>query len=986
MNIKTVKYLTRINTLRLLRAVRKRVYQKVGELDATYVADNEPRALEDRDKAQFKHIRPGTRWSDVAYGSAWFHFTGTIPASARNKHVAFMISLGAEGCVVDNNGTPVQGLAVHYNALEFLHNPERGKQIVEFKKAAEGGEKVDFWVEGGNNKFLRSNLPPPKATFKRANIVIVRDDIKAFYYDISVLSMQLSSIDKDKFPDKHASLKRMFKKALYLCRPFTVESVAAARRAIKTESEQGVPSEYTVYATGHAHLDLAWLWPIRETKRKAGRTFANALRYIERYDDYIFGASQPQQFAWVEEKYPELFKQLQNAVENNKIELQGLMWVEPDMNVTSGESIIRQSLYGKRYWSQKFNKTTKICWLPDIFGFNGNLPQFIKKCGMEYFLTIKLSWNVYNKFPKRTFLWEGIDGSQVLAHMPPEDNYVSDATPMDLSYAVKNYPEKDKVKVFSMLYGIGDGGGGPGERHIETAIRDGYFTGVPKVIMAPASKLFEELEKLRSSLDVYKGELYLEKHQGTYTSQGRNKYFNNKIEKLIHNIEFLYALTNIPYPYKEMEVIWKEILLYQFHDIIPGSSIRRVYTESLARYETICDKLKEITDKALEALTRADGSLTCINPTSFRLKDIVNYKGIEYSVDVPPYGAGLLEEYVPTEKLVRAEGNVVETDKFVVTFAPSGEISSLFVKKYKEEYVGEFFNKLVVYNDKGKFYDAWDIDINYPSRVLSTFEPISSTIECSDARAIKETTYKYQQSTIIQKVIMTAGKSYIEFETTVDWQETHKMLRAEFKPAVFDDSVTCDIQMGNIKRSTRNETSHEKAQFEICAHKWVDVGDGDKGLSVFSECKYGWRIKNGLMSLNLLRSTMHPGLDADKAIHTFRYAIYPHVHSVFDANTAKYAYQFNNKPIILENGITFESLLSTSEKNIVIETIKPSEDESGIIVRVYEDAGKVTRARLTYQKAYGRCYLTDMLENIISSVNIEQLIFTPYEIKTILIK
>lgn len=983
---KYVKYFANLKIQLALYSLKQRIYTKIGTLSAKYIADKEPISFENKDTLVLKQIVPGTIWSNKAYGCGLFHFEGVVPQSGQNKHIAFLISLGAEGSVLDSKtGTPIQGLATHYNFIDFVTSPARGKQYVEFKQKAEGLETLDFWVEGGNNRFFNETTPP-KAIFKRADIVIVNDDLKALYYDLLILAMQIGVTDKTRELTKYNSLRATLKKALFLAKPYTTESINAARRAVRNETNSGTPSEYTVYSTGHAHLDLAWLWPIRETQRKAGRTFANALRNIERYDEYIFGASQPQQFEWVEKKYPELFKQLTTQIARGRIELQGQMWVECDVNVTSGESIIRQCLYGSKYWEDKFETASKICWLPDCFGFNGNLPQFIRKCGMDYFLTIKLSWNVQNKFPKRTFIWEGIDGSQVLTHMPPEENYVSCATPMALDFAVDNYPEKEKVKVFSLLYGVGDGGGGPGERHIEAVIRESKYTGLPKVVCAPAIKVFEELEKVRDELEIYKGELYLERHQGTYTTQARNKSNNKKVETIIHNIEFLYALVGAKYPYEKMETIWKEVLLYQFHDIIPGSSISRVYDESLARYEIIYNELAEILNNLIGLIPSDDNSISCINATSYPFKGIIEYKGKYYKTDVDAYACAPLVEY-DGDKIISTMGrDLIESDKLVVKFAPTGEIVSLFNKKYNEEFVGEYLCRYAVYKDSSAKTDAWDIDIEYTKQQPLQFKLIESSVSESDVQVVRDNIYTFGNSTLNEKVIVTAGKSYVEVVLLIDWQETGKMLRADFRPAFFSDTVTCDIQMGNIKRSTKNETSHEKAQFEICAHKWIDVGNDSKGLSILSKSKYGWRVKEGLISLNLLRSTMYPGIHADKGKHVIRFAIYPHGKNVFSANTAKYAYQFSNPPIIVEKSLDTQSLVKSTEKNIVIETIKPAEDGSGIVVRVYEDSGKATRARLLCSKEYTKCYSTNMLEKDLTPVNIDQLVFTPYEIKTILIR
>ncbi|MBO5776172.1 MAG: alpha-mannosidase, partial [Clostridia bacterium] len=428
----------------------------------------------------------------------------------------------------------------------------------------------------------------------------VNEEAKSTYYDALALEYQIS-LDECKGVKKK-SARRALHKALAIA---AKGDYKGASEILKAEYQVGEENPFTIYATGHAHLDLAWLWPIRETKRKAARTFANQLRNMERYPDYVFGASQPQQFAWMEEMYPELFEELKAAVARGQLEVQGGMWVECDTNVTSGESLIRQNLYGKRYWKEKFGKDMRMCWLPDVFGFSGNLPQILKKCGMDYFLTIKLSWNEHNKFPHRAFVWEGIDDSDVVVHMPPDETYNSEGNAWSLMNAIRNFPEKDKVKNISMLYGIGDGGGGPGEGHIEMLRHESDMKELPKVKFAHTIDFFDKLNEQKDELVRHKGELYLEKHQGTYTSQSNNKMNNRKIEFALHNVEFLASVAakkGYVYPKEKIEKIWKEVLLYQFHDIIPGSSIHRVYEESVARYEVMLGELKEIREDILAFL------------------------------------------------------------------------------------------------------------------------------------------------------------------------------------------------------------------------------------------------------------------------------------------------------------------------------------------------------------------------------------------------
>lgn len=968
-----------------LHWIKKHSYIKIGSLSAEYMVDKEPIPFEERLTRPANPIAPGTVWSNESYGCSWFHFTGSVPEEGKGKHVALMVDIGGEGCVFDKEGNAVVGITdVHVieSLLESYHL-ERGKKLIEIARPAQGGEELDIWVEGGNNR--RPTDLCKKATFYQANVVVVRDDMAGFFYDYITLLMQRFLYKRA--DAKHKSIGKALNEAFKAVRSATSEAVEKARAILQAEYKNGEPLPYYAWATGHAHLDLAWLWPVRETKRKACRTFINQINNIEKFPDYVFGASQPQQFEWMEERHPDVFEKIKKAVEKGSIEVQGGMWVETDTNLTSGESLIRQNLYGKRYWKEKFGKDINFCWLPDVFGFSGNLPQILKKCGVDYFLTIKLSWNEHNKFPHKSFIWEGIDGSSVLVHMPPENNYNGFASPITNMIALDSYPEKDKVNVFSLLFGIGDGGGGPSTGHIEMMERQKEAAGLPQVKLGPAQNVFRDLEAFRDKLVTVKGELYLEKHQGTYTTQSNNKYLNRRIEFKLHNVEFLSEAARAagcPYPAEQLEKIWKEVLLYQFHDIIPGSSIARVYDESVRRYHEMLAELDALEKKALGYLNGSD-KLCAVNCTSFAQRELVNLEDGVYEAVVPAYGAA---ELVPYESKghMKATADTLESDCFTVRFDENGNISSLYSKVLDKEFNGVYLNKLHVYKDKKMHYDAWDIDWKYMNKRVSEFRLLDSSFKAADGFAVRENIYKYNKSSITQKVILTEGKPVVDFVTIIDWQETHRMLRADFRPSVFADEVTCEIQMGNLKRSTGDKSSVEKAQFEICAHKWVDVSDKGYGLSVLSEGKYGWRVKEGLISLNLLRSPMYPAPDADKGTHTIKYSLYPHAGDYNDAETVRYAYSLNNPLIISEKEVALPPFVTVDNKDIVVETVKRAEDGEGTVVRLYESAGRAGVAKLNVEGGYSQASETDMLENVIGPVNPGKLAFSPFEIKTLLLK
>ncbi|MDR3293785.1 MAG: hypothetical protein LBT20_06780 [Clostridiales bacterium] len=456
---------------REIKSLKEAVYTSVCPLNAEYIVSHEPTPFDAAKNATYRPIEKGGKWGGF-FDCGWFRFSAEIPYTASGKHLAAVIDVDGEGCVYDDGGAPVQGLT-SLTGLDFprpkggvgsiagLENhmqPIRAKKIVEISPYAEGGARVNLTVETSNNGWYGRNKG--FARLKRAELVIVNDEIKDFYYDWATAFLFYLATDN---PTRKKEIYTVLKAAAQAFLTGGESGLSEGKKLLKEGSDNNGMRRFTFFATGHAHLDLAWLWPIRETKRKAVRTYTAALKNIEKYPDYIFGSSQPQQYEWVKDAHPSVYANIKNAVESGRIEPQGGMWVEPDTNVPCGESLIRQVFYGKRFFADEFGKDVKVLWLPDVFGFSAQIPQIVKKTGMEYFLTIKLGWNEHNPFPLNSFLWEGLDGSRILAHIPPEGTYNSDAGPIAIDAAFKNNRDKDRTHVAHLPFGTGDGGGGPGE-------------------------------------------------------------------------------------------------------------------------------------------------------------------------------------------------------------------------------------------------------------------------------------------------------------------------------------------------------------------------------------------------------------------------------------------------------------------------------------------------------------------------------------------
>ncbi|MGN1194232.1 MAG: alpha-mannosidase, partial [Acutalibacteraceae bacterium] len=721
-----------------------------------------------------------------------------------------------------------------------------------------------------------------------------------------------------------------------------------------------------------------------ETKRKAARTFANQISNINAFDGYVYGASQPWQFEYIKNTYPEQFKKIQECVKNGTFEPQGGMWVEADTNLSGGEALIRQIFYGKKFFKDNFGKTVKTCWLPDVFGYNGNLPQIIKKSGLDYFMTIKLSWNEHNKFPYRSFRWQGIDSSEVLTHMPPDETYNSCMSPACTHHAYENYPEKNEAKCGLIVFGNGDGGGGPSDVHVELMKRQSTLRNSPKVTAGKAESFFEKLSENKDLLPLYKGELYLEKHQGTYTTQGRNKRCNRLAEYALSDFEALAAFAytkGYEYPQEKIDEWWKEVLLYQFHDIIPGSSVKRVYDECLTRYRTILSQIKSAKQEVLDYLSSEGDTCFAYNPNSFSKVGVIDGKQIK----IEPFGFAEVKNAEKTDSLIATE-SIITNGLITVRFNTDGEIVSLKDKDGKE-FCADVLNRLKLYFDKPLQYNAWDIDWKYYLKDGKTLKAYRHETVKSADKITRINYYKHYKTEIVQRVSVSQGSDVVEIKTRCDFHELFKMLRAEFYPSVYSDTVKCDIQFGSIERSTENKTLKQQAQFEICAHKYVDVSDGKYGFSLMNDCKYGHRVKDGLISLNLLRSPLSPDRTiADKGFHEFTYAIYPHKDKC-SVETLKRAY-FLNKPILFFKGknIPTSSIASTDNENVVIETIKKAYGKNAIIIRLFESQGEKAVTCLQTSFSFKNAKEVNLVEEGGRKVDISNLKFKPFEIKTVMLE
>lgn len=974
-NVETaLRYLKDPTYIPFLEKLKKAAVTTLSPLSASAFPSKEPIPFEEARSLPFLPVKKGDPWGGM-FECAWFHFTGKVPSEGR-EDLALVLDVGGEGCVYDRTGV-VQGITKVLGAVDFLQILP-GKQMVPLDRLALEGETIEIWVDCGNNGF--SGISTGQSRLQRYDLCRVRRDVIGLYYDFLACA-QLAAMK-----DAPADLKGLLKQTVSRAKKLTEEDVAACRDILAPMFDGTHKEPFTVYAQGHGHLDMAWLWPIRETKRKALRTFSNVLYQSTQAPGFSYNASQPQQFEFVREKAPELFQRIKEAAKTGTIEPQGGMWVEPDTNLAGGEALIRQCIYGKRYFREEFGLDVKTLWLPDVFGYTAALPQIIRKCGMDNFMTIKLSWNRDNQFPHHSFLWTGLDDSEVLVHMPPLGDYTADADPAAVRGTRDKYRESTVNPEALMLYGFGDGGGGPGEYHVNMVQRCAKMRYLPKVEHSTSAAFFEKLQEYRDAFPTYKGELYLEKHRGTYTTQAKIKKNDRLCERLLHEAEWLWAEASLlgpEYPHEDFDRIWKELLLHQFHDILPGSSVERVNKEANERLEALQQELEALIGRALSVLSTSDRA-AALNPSDFPRRGLCKREGKWYSYDIAPYSQGLLRD-AEQQGNVRAAGSSIENGLLKLVIDEKGHITQLVEKATGKNYARTAFNIPRLYQDPIMVpFNAWDIDPNYvklPAKDMTCVER-KSGVDGREAWCML--TFKCGKSTLRQKITLVDGEAFCRVENEVDWHETNKMLRIDAYPAQWSDRVLCDIQFGNFARSTRTDDPISKAQFEIPAHKWVDVSDGHGGVAILNDCKYGHRVKDGLISLNCLRSPLYPDPNADRGSHSFTYWIYPHQAGALESQVIRLGYELNQPLRFGGETCLTAPIAAAREGNILLETVY-RERSGEMVLRFYETCGKQTTTTIDLRPGFDGVWETDMLTENRSPVDLTSMTFKPYEIKTLVL-
>ncbi|MEV4109447.1 glycoside hydrolase family 38 C-terminal domain-containing protein [Nonomuraea sp. NPDC049695] len=949
--------------------IRPAVHPESVPLDvAVWHAPGEPVPVAEGLAATPEPIAPGAAWG-APWGTSWFTVTATVPAEWAGRTVEALLDLGfdanmpgfqSEGLVYRPDGSPVKGL-----------NPLN--QWVRVGSPVEGGERVRLHVEAASNPVILG-VPPfqptqlgdketagtaPLYRLGRMDLAVFDETVWQLVMDLEVLGELMAELPAD--GTRRWELLRAVERALDAVDLQDVNGTAAAARAELTGvlSSPAVPSAHRISAVGHAHIDSAWLWPLRETVRKVARTASNMTALLEDEPDFVFAMSQAQQWAWIKEHRPEVWARVVKAVATGRFVPAGGMWVESDTNMPGSEAMARQFVHGKRFFIDEFGIDNEEAWLPDTFGFAAGLPQIIRAAGSKRLLTQKISWSQTNTFPHHTFLWEGLDGTRIFTHFPPVDTYNCSMSGRELAHAERNFKDKGAARHSLAPTGWGDGGGGTTREMVAKAARVRDLEGSPAVTWETPADFFAKAEAEYPNPPVWVGELYLELHRATLTSQAKTKQGNRRSESLLREAELWAATaavrTGAPYPYEQLDRLWKTVLLHQFHDILPGSSIAWVHREARRTYERVAEELNGIIDAAQRALA-GDGDRTVV------------FNGAPHTRHgVPGGGARAVSGVRWTEARDRDGGGfVLENDLLRVEIDARGLVVSAYDLTAGRETVppGQAANLLQLHPDFPNKWDAWDVDEFYRNTVTDLTEADEVSLDGGGVRVRRS----FGSSTVTQVLTLDGGR--LDILTEVDWHETEKFLKLAFPLDVRADRYASESQYGHTFRATHTNTSWEAAKFEACNHRFVHVEEPGWGVALVTDSTYGHDVTRTVgdsgttttLRVSLLRAPRFPDPETDQGAHRFRHALVPGA-TIGDAVREGYFVNLPERPVTGAGAAEVEPLIMVDDDAVVVTAVKLADDGSGdVIVRFHESRGGRARATLTPGFPVAEVVATDLLE------------------------
>nr|WP_201468542.1 glycoside hydrolase family 38 C-terminal domain-containing protein [Microbacterium hydrocarbonoxydans] len=967
---------------RLIRFVeeslRDAIHTRTAPLEiSSWEVPDEPVPFAEAQWQQYESFAVGTRWGRP-WSTLWLHVRGAVPddwtLDARHR-VEVTIDLGFDGLAP---GFQAEALAFRPDGTIIKGVSPRNSHL-----PVEEGGMVDVFLELAANPGIppeshwRTSVLGDKATagaremyrLRRLELALVDRVAWDLLQDIEVargLAEQLPT-DHPRVAQLWAALDGM----LDIVDPDAIAATASAAREALSEAlgARAASSAHTVVATGHAHIDSAWLWPVRETVRKCARTFSNAVALMDEHPEFRFACSSAQQLAWVKESYPDLFSRIREKVAAGQFVLVGGQWVEPDTNMPGAESTARQLVHGKRFFLEEFGVETTEMWLPDTFGYTASLPQIIRLSGSDWFMTQKISWNQTNAMPHHTFWWEGIDGTRVFTHFPPIETYNAELSPAELAHAQRTYRDHGSGTVSLAPFGWGDGGGGPTREMLAAARRQSDLDGSPRVQLGTPREFFELARAERDELPVWSGEMYLELHRGTLTSQLRTKQGNRRIERLLREAELWSTTAAIVlgtgYPYDALERIWRRTLLLQFHDILPGSSIAWVHREAEADHRRLAAELEAIVEDAIRALVGVGDRRLLANSAPIALSGQAAGT-IAASLDPPDAVTvipGVLEDGTP-------DGWVLDNGRIRVVVDSAGLVQSVYDASGRDAIApGERGALLRLHRDVPGKWDAWDIDRHYRATAidLDSADEISASIR--DGVAVVEARRRVGASVIVQTIALAPGRDAVDITLDVDWHERHKLLKLVFPLDVHADRSTSEIQFGHLDRPTHVNTSWDEARFEFVAHRWIHVAEEGYGVAIANDSTFGHSVTRDTrpdggtttwVGLSVLRAPTFPDPESDQGRHALRFALRPGA-SIADAATEGYLLDRSVREVHGDHEVA--PLVWSTDPSVRIEAVKLAEDRSGdLIVRLYESSGGRRSTVVATDAEVDAVQLVDLLE------------------------
>ncbi|GAA1300075.1 alpha-mannosidase [Saccharothrix xinjiangensis] len=995
----------------LLQRIWPAQYRKSVDLKVSLweTPDHNQVLFKDAITKTFQGIDPGTAWGKP-WRTGWFkvetkdglgvpktpdwqgkrvevHFDpGYLP-----EHTGF----GAEGLAYTGKGIPIKGL-------------NRRTAWVLIAREAKGGEAVQFYVEAAANPLIYPPLSPfgdhavpapydkPLYLFQKAQLRVFDQQVWELAHDVEVLLELMLQLGLDS--PRRWEILRALQRSADALDPQNVSGTAQnARNQLGTMlSRPAHASAHLISAVGHSHLDTAWMWPYQETHRKILRTVANAVSLMDEHPDYTFVMSQAQQLEWLKTDSPELYKRVKDKVTAKQFFPIGGMWVEADTNMPSGESLVRQFTYGKHFYDSEFDLNTEEVWLPDSFGYSAALPQIIDLSGSKWLFTQKMCWNDTNVFPHHTFLWEGIDGTRVFTHATPANMYEAKITGRELHRAVRNFAEKGSATRSLLAYGYSDGGGGPTREHLGRARRLADLEGSPKVTLDSPRNFFEKAEAEYQSPPVWYGEQYLERHRGTYTSQAEIKGGNRECEALLREAELWCATAKIrknhPYPYAALDRIWKSVLLNQFHDVLPGTSIPWVHREAVKAFEDAAKELRTIVEGAQKKLVEEFDGTFYFNSNPHPWQDVA--------------ALGARAERTPEGKIKAVPKNdktwVMESATLRVVVDSDGLLSSLYDLSNERELIpaGQRGNLLQLHQDLPVLWDAWDIENYYRNTVVDLVTPCEVTSLANDEGVKVVRTFGAGSEVTQELRLVTGMGSRLEVTTQVNWKEVDKLLKLSFPLDVQTERSAAETQFGHVFRPTHTNTSWDAARFEICAHRWLHVGEAGYGVLLANKTTYGHDVTrrpkedggtSTTVRVSLLRASRWPDHGSDHGEHHFRHVLAVNA-GIPDAVRESYRLHHPLRRVVVSGASTpteVKPLVGVSDNGVVIDTVKLSDNQADdVIVRLYEAYGTRRSCSLSASFTVASACITDLLEaNLKKDLDVTNdavtLEFRPFQVITV---